>query len=101
MITGGIPYYLSYFKKEKSLSQNVDELFFAGNAKLKNEFERLFLSIFNRPEIMMNIVKFLSTKNAGYTRSEIADKIGCSAGETFSQALNVLIILIRLNMLLE
>ena len=91
MITGGIPYYLSYFKKGKSLSQNVDELFFAKTAKLKNEFERLFLSIFNRPELMMVIVKCLSTRNAGYTRSEIASKIGCSTGGTFSQALNALI----------
>lgn len=91
MITGGIPYYLSYFKKGKSLSQNVDELFFAKTAKLKNESERLFLSIFNRPELMMVIVKCLSTRNAGYTRSEIASKIGCSTGGTFSQALNALI----------
>lgn len=90
MITGGIPYYLSYFKVGKSLPQNIDELFFARNAKLKNEFERLFMSIFNRPEQMMSIVKFLSTRNAGYTRSEISDGIGVSLGGTFSQALNAL-----------
>ena len=91
MITGGIPYYLSYFKKGKSLPQNIDELFFTKNAKLKNEFERLFFSIFNRPEIMISVVKFLSTRNAGYTRSEIASGVGCSLGGTFSQALNALI----------
>lgn len=91
MVTGGIPYYLSYFKKGKSLPQNVDELFFAKNAKLKNEFERLFISIFHRPAMMMSIVKFLSTRNAGYTRSEIAQNTGYSLGGTFSQALNALI----------
>ncbi|MCM1048462.1 MAG: ATP-binding protein [Clostridiales bacterium] len=91
MITGGIPYYLSYFKKGKSLSQNVDELFFVKNAKLKNEFVRLFLSIFNRPEMMMSIIKFLSTRNAGYTRSEIAAKTGYSVGGTLSLALKALI----------
>ena len=37
MITGGIPYYLSYFKKGNSLAQNVDELFFSKNAKLKKQ----------------------------------------------------------------
>lgn len=91
MITGGIPYYLSYFKKGKSLPQNIDELFFSKTAKLKNEFERLFFSIFNRPEMMMSIIKFLSTRNAGYTRTEIASHIGCSLGGTFTQALNALI----------
>ena len=91
MITGGIPYYLSYFKKGKSLPQNIDELFFSRNAKLKNEFERLFFSIFNRPEMMISIIKFLSSRNSGYTRSDIAANIGCSSGGTFSQALNALI----------
>lgn len=91
MITGGIPYYLSYFKKGNSLAQNVDELFFSKNAKLKNEFERLFFSIFNRPEVMISIIKFLSTRNAGYTRNEIASNIGWSSGGTLSQALEALI----------
>lgn len=91
MVTGGIPYYLSYFKKGKSLAQNIDELFFSKSAKLKNEFQRLFYSIFNRPEVMISIIKFLSTRNAGYTRSEIASNIGWSSGGTFSQALNALI----------
>lgn len=91
MVTGGIPYYLSYFKRGKSLPQNVDELFFSKNAKLKNEFERLFYSIFNRPEMMISIIKFLGTKNAGYTRSEIAANTGFSLGGTFSQALDALI----------
>ncbi len=91
MITGGIPYYLSYFKKGKSLSQNIDELFFVRNAKLKNEFERLFFSIFNHPETMMSIVKFLSTRNSGYTRKEIAANVGCPLGGGLSQSLGALI----------
>lgn len=69
----------------------INQGFFKKNAKLKNEFERLFFSIFNRPEIMISVVKFLSTRNAGYTRSEIASGVGCSLGGTFSQALNALI----------
>lgn len=90
MITGGIPYYLSYFKKGKSLAQNIDSLFFAKNARLKNEFERLFFSIFNRPEIMMSIVRFLSTRNSGYTRKEISENVKCSLGGDFSRMLYAL-----------
>ncbi|MDO4961498.1 MAG: ATP-binding protein [Eubacteriales bacterium] len=91
MITGGIPYYLSYFKKGKSLPQNIDSLFFAKNAKLKNEFERLFSSVFKSPDTMMAIIRILALKNAGYTRSEIAEKLGHAAGGNLSKALYALV----------
>jgi len=46
MIMGGIPYYLEAVKKEKSIAQNVDELFFAEDAILASEFENLYASLF-------------------------------------------------------
>ena len=46
MIVGGIPFYLRYFKKGMSLSQNVDNLFYSEGAKLRFEFDRLFSSVF-------------------------------------------------------
>lgn len=91
MVTGGIPYYLSYFKKGSSLPQCVDDLFFSKNAKLKNEFERLFYSAFTNPKMMISIVKALSKKNSGFTRKEIATLIGQTAGGRLSYALNALI----------
>ena len=72
MILGGIPYYLSYFMQGKSLAQNVDNLFFARNAKLRDEFTKLFSSVFTNPEEMMRIVRYLATKRKGYTRENIA-----------------------------
>ena len=54
MVLGGIPYYMSYFAKGKSLAQNIDALFFSKGAKLRNEFSRLFASVFAKPEEMMN-----------------------------------------------
>lgn len=50
MITGGIPYYLSYFQSGLSLAQNIDALFFEKNAPLHGEFKRLFSAIFNNSE---------------------------------------------------
>lgn len=91
MVTGGIPYYLSYLKKGNSLPHNIDDLFFQKNAKLKNEFDRLFYSAFANPEMMISIVKALNTKNSGYTRQEIADLIGYSVGGRLSASLNALI----------
>ena len=91
MILGGIPYYMGYFQSGKSLAQNIDTLFFSKHGKLKDEYDRLFASIFSNPELMKKIVSFLYTKNAGYTRSEIVNKIGVNDGGTLSQSLNALI----------
>ena len=52
MMLGGIPYYLSYFQKGLSLAQNIDRLFFASNAKLREEYDRLFSAVFTNPEDM-------------------------------------------------
>ncbi len=71
MILGGIPYYMNYFMREKSLAQNIDSLFFHRDAKLGNEYNRLFASVFSKPEEMMRIVRFLSSRRYGYNRMEI------------------------------
>ena len=91
MITGGIPYYLNYFRSDFSLPQNIDALFFAENAVLKDEFSRLFASIFTNHEMMINIIHALSTANSGCTREEISKLTGYTLGGTLSEALNALI----------
>ncbi len=91
MIVGGIPYYLNYFKRGMSLAQNIDLLFFCRNAKLKSEFTRLFASLFINPDDYINIVKLLSKKHTGFTRDEIAEKLGMSSGGSFSKMLETLV----------
>ena len=91
MIFGGIPYYMNYFQSGKSLAQNVDNIIFAKQGKLVDEYNRLFASIFNNPELMKQIVALLYTKNAGYTRSEISQKMNLKDGSTLTQSLNALI----------
>lgn len=71
MILGGIPYYMNYFVREKSLAQNIDNLFFTAEAKLRDEFYRLFESVFSKPDEMMRIVRFLASRRCGYNREEI------------------------------
>jgi AAA+ ATPase superfamily predicted ATPase len=46
MILGGIPYYMDAMDKMYGLNQNIDLLLFEKNAKLKNEFSRLYHSFF-------------------------------------------------------
>lgn len=91
MITGGIPYYLSYFQSGLSLAQNVDAMFFAANAPLRNEFTRLFSAIFHNPETMMSIIHAISSNSYGYTRAELAKKAGVTVGGTLTNALSALI----------
>ena len=91
MIFGGIPYYLGYMDGELSLAQNVDRVFFADNAKLKFEYDRLFESAFVNPEAVKAIVELLYTNNNGFTRSEITSKLGVSDGGRLSRNLNSLI----------
>lgn len=91
MIFGGIPYYLGYFDGEYSLAQNVDKIVFSRNAKLKNEYDRLYQSVFVNPNIEKAIVAFLATRNAGFTRKEVSEKLGISDGGRLSRYLNALI----------
>lgn len=91
MILGGIPYYMTYVDAELSLAQNVDNLFFTHNARLKDEYERLFASVFSNPDAIKKIVKLLSDRNAGYTRKEIVNRLGMIDGGRLSEYLNSLI----------
>ena len=91
MMVGGIPYYLKFFNKEYSLAQNIDAMFFAGNAPLKDEFDRLFASLFANPDVMKSIIMALSAKNMGLTRKEILQKTGIADSGEFSKFLQALL----------
>ena len=90
MAVGGIPYYLGYFQRRLSLAQNIDALFFAENAPLRDEFDRLFSSLFANPDIMRTIVRAVGTKNRGLTRKELIAKTGIADGGELSQCLSAL-----------
>lgn len=91
MVFGGIPYYMFYAEGNLSLAQNIDKLFFTKDAKLKFEYDRLFSSMFTNPETVKKIVEYLSTRNMGFTRKEITNKLHISNGGTLSSSLNALI----------
>jgi AAA+ ATPase superfamily predicted ATPase len=91
MVFGGIPYYLGYMEPTLSLAQNIDKLFFDSGAPLRDEFDRLFNSVFASPEIKKSIVRLLHTRNAGFTRKEITQKLGISDGGRLTNHLNALL----------
>lgn len=90
MTIGGIPMYLSYVQPGLSLAQIIDQLYFDRKAKLKDEFSRLFGSIFRNPERYMSVIRMLSKRHSGYSREEIAQGTGLPTGKEFSKMLHAL-----------
>ncbi len=90
MAVGGIPMYLSYVQPGLSLAQILDTLYFNRKAKLKNEFDRLFNSIFRSPEPYKTIVRLLAKRQSGFSREEISHKTGIPSGKALSVILRTL-----------
>lgn len=90
MVMGGVPYYWSFLRKELSLSQNVDHIFFADDAPLKDEFRYLFRSLFKRPDVYVAIIEALGTKKAGMVRTELLEATGLTNSGGFTSKLEEL-----------
>jgi len=90
MVFGGIPYYLSHFRKGLSFEQNTDIILFGEKPRLKDEFNRLFKAIFSNPEDCKKIIRFLVTRNYGYNREEIAEHTDLPLGGGLSETLSAL-----------
>lgn len=76
MIFGGVPYYWTFLKKGLSIPQNIDQILFAKDAPLKDEFDHLFSSIFKYPETYIKLIKTLGRKKKGMTREELVSESG-------------------------
>ena len=67
MVLGGIPHYWHYMQRGLSVAQNIDDMFFAGDDKLENEFDELYSSLFSSPQAYVRIITVLGTKKSGMT----------------------------------
>ncbi|MBQ6577047.1 MAG: AAA family ATPase [Bacteroidales bacterium] len=90
MVFGGIPYYMSYFRKGYSFERNTDMIFFGNKPRLKDEFNRLFNATFSNSDDCKKIIRLLATRNYGFTREEIASSTGLSLGGGLSDTLSAL-----------
>ncbi|MBO4379385.1 MAG: ATP-binding protein [Muribaculaceae bacterium] len=71
MVMGGIPFYWSKLDRSKSLSQNIDSLFFDPDGELYDEFGELYASLFKNPDGYIKVVNTLGTKRVGMSRAEL------------------------------
>ncbi len=90
MTLGGIPYYLDNADPGLSAMQNINTLCFERNAVLRNEYENLYASLFNRAERHMKVVEALAKKKKGITRKAIGEVTNLSDGGSLTRILNEL-----------
>ena len=90
MAIGGVAYYLSLFEIDKSVSQNIETLFFRRNAELKGEFGKIYKSLFKRAEQHIAIVTALAKKGSGMTRTEIMEQLDATNNGNLSTQLREL-----------
>jgi hypothetical protein len=90
MVLGGIPYYLDNVETGLSAVQNINALCFEKNALLRNEYDNLYASLFNRSERHKAVVDALAQKKKGLTRNEIAKLTKLSNGGGLTRILNEL-----------
>ena len=91
MAIGGIPYYWSLMKKGRSVAQNIDAMFFADDAPLRDEFKNLYASLFKNPQNYIDIVSTLAKKKTGLLRNEIAEATGIPNSGYLTKMLDELI----------
>jgi len=71
MALGGVAHYLSLIPRGKSSAEIVSMLFFSEQAPLASEFNRLFDSLFNKPQKHIEVIKALAGSNQGLTQTEL------------------------------
>lgn len=91
MVMGGIPYYMNYVQRGMSLDEAVNALFFEQRARLDGEYDRLFASIFSKPEEMKSILEAMSRRHSGWTRKELIDMTGMPKNGAFSKMVKSLV----------
>ena len=71
MAIGGIPHYLKEVEAGKSAIQNINDLCFSPNGLLRDEFSRLYPSLFAHAENHISVVRVLAQSRQGMSRPDI------------------------------
>ena len=90
MVFGGIPYYWHFLQRGLSVAQNIDDMFFAGEDKLEDEFDELYSSLFASPRPYVRIITALGRKKAGMTREELSQEAAVANNGTLTKRLKEL-----------
>lgn len=91
MALGGIPYYLGKLDFEQSATENIDLLFFGDNDEMRHEYQRLFQSLYRKPNLYMDTVRLLANNKTGLTRKQIAEYLNIANNGHLTQMLEDLV----------
>jgi len=80
MALGGVPYYLRYVEPGLTAEQNIQQIIFSQNAPLKDEFDKLFESLFENADSYVELVKLIANKKEGMSRADIQSMSALSTG---------------------
>jgi len=90
MALGGVPHYLKMAEPGWSAAQIIDQTCFHPQGDLRTEFDKLYASLFEKPEEHLAIIKALAKKPGGLTRTELLAAAGLPSGGTASGRLDEL-----------
>ena len=90
MALGGVAFYLDLLSPGRSAEQNLQDLLFAEDAKLRGEFDVLYHSLFTQADRHIAVVRALSAKQVGLTRSDLTALIPLNSGGGLTKVLDEL-----------
>lgn len=90
MAMGGIPMYLEQLEPQYSAIQNIQELFFEQGGYLRQEFIRLYASLFKNYENHIEVIRALASKHRGLNRAEIVEATSFKNGGRLTSILQEL-----------
>jgi uncharacterized protein len=90
MVFGGIPFYLDFIDTRKSATQNINDLCFSTKGRLRNEFQKLYASLFKKADKHIAIIEALAQKAKGLERDELLKTAKLSNGGTTTAILREL-----------
>ena len=79
--------YLSKMEKGLSVTQNIDKMFFAEDAKLKHEFKNLYAALFHNSTDYLQVIEVMSKKMKGLSRNEIVETAKIASGGRLTEVL--------------
>jgi hypothetical protein len=90
MALGGVPHYLKMAEPGWSAAQIIDRTCFHPQGELRTEFDKLYASLFDKPDEHLALVKALAKKPSGLTRTELLAAAGLPSGGTATRRLDEL-----------
>ncbi len=87
MVFGGVAKYLSLLDSSKTIADNIDALIFNIDGHLNKEYKEVLKSLFDsKAQYYSSIIKVLSSRQSGFTQTELANVLGEKSGSKIKDA---------------